>query len=99
MGKINTLEHLHTGNKHHQAWKTVKELSGKSSNSSPGIKGGSTKARQESWLRHFQNLLGKKANLPEDFSLPIEEISNQLNIPTTIFTVDEKDRFEQSKTL
>ena len=89
LGKINTLEHLHTSNKHHQAWKTVKELSGKSSNSSPGIKGGSTKARKESWLRHFQNLLGKKANLPDDLNLPMEEISDQLNIPTTNFTMDE----------
>ena len=79
LGKINTLEHLHTSNKHHQAWKTVKELSGKSSNSSPGIKGGSSKARKESWLRHFQNLLGKKENLPDDLNLPMEEISGQLN--------------------
>ena len=38
MGKIVTLEHLHSSNKHHAAWKTVKELSGKS-NASPRIKG------------------------------------------------------------
>ena len=41
MGKIVTLEHLHSSNKYHMAWKTVKELSGKS-NSSPRIKGGSS---------------------------------------------------------
>ena len=62
---------------------------GKSSNSSPGIKGGSSKARKESWLHHFQNLLGKKANLPDDLDLHMEEISGQLNIPTTNFTMDE----------
>ena len=43
MGKIVALEHLHSSNKHHMAWKAVKELSGKS-NSSPRIKGGSSKA-------------------------------------------------------
>ena len=48
LGKISTLEHLHTSNKNHQTWKTVKELSGKSSNSSSRIQGGSNKARQES---------------------------------------------------
>ena len=47
MGKIVTLEHLHSSNKHHMAWKTVKELSGKS-NSCPRIKGGSSKASTES---------------------------------------------------
>ena len=67
--------------------KNVTELSGKS-NSSPRIKGGSSKARTESWLSHFQNLLGKKANLPENLSLPMEEISSELNIPTTNFTLD-----------
>ena len=87
MGQIVTLEHLHSSSKHHVALKTVKELSGKS-NSSPSIKGGSSKARTESWLSHFQNLLGKKANLPES-PLPMEEISSELNIPTTNFTLDE----------
>ena len=97
MGKIVTLEHLHSSNKHHAAWKTVKELSGKS-NASPRIKGGSNKARTESWLRHFQNLLGKKANLPENLSLPMEEISSELNIPTTNFTLDElKNALKQIK--
>ena len=97
MGKIVTLEHLHSSNKHHAAWKTVKELSGKS-NASPRIKRGSNKARTESWLRHFQNLLGKKANLPENLSLPMEEISSELNIPTTIFTLDElKNALKQIK--
>ena len=42
-------------------------------------KGGSSKARTESWLSHFQNLLGKKANLPENLSLPMEEISSELD--------------------
>ena len=97
MGKIVTLEHLHSSNKHHRAWKTVKELSGKS-NSSPSIKGGSNKARTESWLHHFQNLLGKKASLPENLSLPMEEISSGLNIPTTNFTLDElKSTLKQIK--
>ena len=28
LGKINTLEHLHTSNKHHQAWESVKRVIG-----------------------------------------------------------------------
>ena len=47
-GKIDTLEHLHHSNKHHLAWKTVKELSSKNSNAKTTIKGGSAKARQDS---------------------------------------------------
>ena len=43
----------------------------------------------ENWWNHFKNLLGKKANLPENFSLPLDNISSELNIPTTNFTLDE----------
>ena len=89
MGKIDTLEHLHTSNKHHEAWKTIKEISGKNSNAAPRIKGGSTKARLDCWYNHFKNLLGKEANLSENYTLPLEEVSSELNIPTSNFTLVE----------
>ena len=53
MGKIVTLEHLHSSKKHHMAWKTVKELSGKS-NSSPRIKGDQVKLEQKVGLAIFK---------------------------------------------
>ena len=88
-GKIATLEHLHHSNKHHEAWKTVKELSGKNSNAKTSIKGGSAKARMDSWYNHFKNLLGKSSTLSSTSSLPMEEVSPELNIPTSPFTLDE----------
>ena len=46
-GKINDLSRHHISEKHHLAWKTIKELSGKNSNSAIRIKGGSSKKRLE----------------------------------------------------
>ena len=60
-GKINDLSRHHISNKHHLAWKTVKDLAGKNSNSSVRIKGGSAKKRLENWSSHFQNLLGSSS--------------------------------------
>ena len=52
-GKMNTLLLEHISRKHHLAWKTVKELSGKNSNSNVSLKGGSAKKRLENWFNHF----------------------------------------------
>ena len=46
-GKMNTLSMDHISRKHHLAWKTVKELSGKKSTSNVSLKGGSAKKRLE----------------------------------------------------
>ena len=87
--KIATLEHLHNSNKHHEALKTVKELSGKNSNAKTSIMGGSAKARIDSMYNHFKNLLGKSSTLSSTSSLSMEEVSPELNIPTSPFTLDE----------
>ena len=88
-GKIQSLENQHISKQHHQSWKTIKELSGKTPATSIRIKGGSAKKRMESWTSHFKNLLGKKSKLPQSSSLPIVKISDTLDIETSPFTLDE----------
>ena len=88
-GKISKLSNEHISKKHHLAWKTIKELSGKNSGSSVKIKGGSAKKRLESWSSHFQNLLGKSAKVSENNTLPSVPVSETLNIDTSPFTKSE----------
>ena len=88
-GKITDISHLHINNKHHAAWKTIKEISGKSSKPTIRIKGGSTEKRMLSWSNHFENLLGKGPKLPDNITLPSVKISNTLNIETSEFTLNE----------
>ena len=88
-GKINDLTKHHISKKHHLAWRTVKDLAGKNVTSSVRLKGGSPKKRLESWSKHFQSLLGKEARLPEDYTLPSVQVSEQLNIATSPFTLSE----------
>ena len=84
-GKIDDLSNLHINQQHSAAWKTINELSGKGSNPTPTIKGGSRDKRLENWLSHFKNLLGKPASLPEGSSLPKVQVSDHLNISTDKF--------------
>ena len=88
-GKIQSLSQHHISNQHHQAWRTIKELAGKSPAASIRIKGGSMKKRMENWTTHFKNLLGKKSSLPESNSLPSVQISDPLDIDTSPFTLEE----------
>ena len=88
-GKIDSLSKQHISKQHHLAWKTIKDLAGKNSNSTIRIKGGSAEKRIENWSNHFKNLLGKKANLPDDQTLPSVKISDTLNICTSNFVATE----------
>ena len=88
-GKINDLSRYHISKRHHLAWKTIKDLSGKNSGSSVRIKGGSAKKRLENWSNHFQNLLGKEASLPENYTLPSVQVSEPLGINTSPFSINE----------
>ena len=88
-GKINELSRYHISNKHHLAWKTVKDLAGKNNTSSVRIKGGSAKKRLENWANHFKNLLGKEARLPDDYTLPSVQVSGPLPINTNQFSLSE----------
>ena len=88
-GIIDELSRYHVSNKHHHAWKTVKDLAGKNNTSSVRIKGGSAKKRLESWENHFKNLLGKEARLPDDYTLPSVQVSGQLPINTNQFSLSE----------
>ena len=81
-GKINRQTDKHISKKHHLAWKTIKEISGKNS-------GGSSKKRLESWLSHFQKLLGKNAKVPDSNTLPSVPVSDTLDINTSPFTTSE----------
>ena len=88
-GKINRLTDEHISKKHHLAWKAINEISGKNSGSSVRIKGGSSKKRLESWLSHFQKLLGKNAKVPDSNTLPSVPVSDTLDINTSPFTTSE----------
>lgn len=88
-GKINSMSEHFSGNAHRKAWILVGDLSGKNSKPAIQLKGGSTTKRLENWLDHFKNLLGKKPTLPENESLPREQISPPLNIPISPFTLKE----------
>ena len=88
-GKIDDLSSFHISNKHHAAWKTIKDISGKSSKPRTRVKGGSTTKRMSSWYNHFKNLLGMPPKTPENFSLPMEKISDSLDINIGDFTLDE----------
>ena len=87
-GKINEISSLHIGQKHHAAWKTIGELSGKRSKPTTRIKGGSSAKRKSSWHNHFKDLLGKSPKTPENSTLPMEKISNTLDICIFEFTID-----------
>ena len=87
-GKINRLTDEHISKKHHLAWKTIKEISGKNSGSSVRIKGGSSKKWLESWLSHFQQLLGKNAKVPDSNTFPFP-VSDTLGTNTSPFTTSE----------
>ena len=81
-GKIYKLSEGHIIKKHHLAWKTIKDLSGKKSGSSVRIKGGSAKKHLESWSTHFKNFLGKSAIVTDNASLPSVPVSYTLDINT-----------------
>ena len=88
-GKINDISSLHINKKHHAAWKTIGELSGKNSKPTTRIKGGSGNKRMSSWHDHFKNLLGKPPVTPENDLLPMDKISDTLDISTSDFTTSE----------
>ena len=88
-GKINRLNNEHISKRHHLAWKTIKEISGKNSGSSVRIKGGSSKKRLDSWLSHFQKLLGKNSKVSDSNALPSVPVSDTLDIDTSPFTITE----------
>ena len=89
LDKIADLESFHANNSHHEALNVIKDFSDSGLNSSIQIKGGSSEERLENWLTHFKNLLGKKANLSSNYSLPLETVSNKLNIKTSAFSLQE----------
>lgn len=97
-GKISDISNQHISKKHHAAWKTIKELSGKNNKPTIRIKGGSIKNRMSNWSNHFKNLLGKEPKLPDNITLPKVKISDILNINTNEFTINElKVVLKQSK--
>ena len=88
-GKIADISNLHISRQHSAAWKTIGDLTGKDSKPTIMIKGGSKVKRLENWATHFKNLLGKPPNLPSNRTLPKTQISNLLNITTSVFTLKE----------
>jgi exonuclease III len=88
-GKISELSSHHISNKHHLAWKTVKNIAGKNNTSSIQIKGGTGKKRLDNWLNHFKNLLGKDAKISKDFTFPHVKVAESLDIGTKSFSLKE----------
>ena len=88
-GKINSMSEHFSGSTNRKAWNLVRDLCGKNSKPAIQLKGGSTTKRLGYWHDHFKNLLGKKPTLPENESLPREQISPPLNISISPFTLKE----------
>ena len=88
-GKIADISQLHISKRHHAAWQTITEITGKRKKPTIRIKGGSREKRMKNWHDHFTNLLGKQSNLPNNISLPKVKISNTLKISTSVFTSQE----------
>ena len=88
-GKLDDLSKFYSTRKYQLAWKTVKELSGKNSISSVQIKGGSSKKRIDNWTSHFGKLLGEVPKIPNNSFLPRIQISDLLDIDTSLFSLDE----------
>ena len=87
-GKINKIACLHTAKQHAASWKVINELSGRKEKPSIRIKGGSAAKRKSNWLLHFKSLLGNPPKL-NDQPLPKIKISDELNIDTNQFTLEE----------
>ena len=53
---------------------------GNALNQQGASKGGSSAKRMSCWYNHFKDLLGKSRKTPENSTLPMETISDTLNI-------------------
>ena len=88
-GKIADISDLHINQKHSAAWKTINDITGRKTKPVVVTKGGSKQARINIWLSHFKNLLGNPPPLPENSQLPRMQVSEELNISSEPFTMDE----------
>ena len=87
-GKIDSIKEFHVSKKHSASWEIINEISGHKDYPSIQLKGGSAEKRREHWLKHFKDLL---RNVPKGNAdaLPLNQVFEELNIPTYPFTLDE----------
>ncbi|KAI8498644.1 hypothetical protein Bbelb_238460 [Branchiostoma belcheri] len=88
-GKVDKLSLLHSTRQYEAAWKTINEISGRKAKPTSKIKGGSQEKRKANWLSHFQSLLGEPPKVPLNQPLRKVQVSEQLNISTEPFSLDE----------
>ena len=88
-GKIAEVEHLHITKQHSAAWKSISEISVKSSKSTIKLKGASSDARISNWSKNLRNLLGQESTTHTTHLLPRTQISEPLDIPKKFFSINE----------
>lgn len=84
------LNSLHEGNKHAQAWKVLREITDQKSSPVNRIKGNTAEERQDSWFKHFSNLLGgpeQNTNTEDPFFN--QKVCDSLPIRTGPFSMEE----------
>ena len=87
-GKIDSLKDFHPSKQYSLCWKTINEISGHKNHPSIQLKGGSAENRKANWFKHFKGLLGEPPRVDPD-PLPLTRISEELDISTSPFTLEE----------
>ena len=90
--KTKKLEEKYIHNKHSEAWKIIREISGGSDTPLRISTLGSAAQNKDNWQKHFSELLGNISQPPgESFEPIVRIIDTELPINTSSFTMDELD--------
>ena len=90
--KTKKLEEKYFHNKHSEAWKIIREISGGSDTPLRISTLGSAAQNKDNWQKHFSELLGNISQPPgESFEPIVRIIDTELPINTSSFTMDELD--------
>ena len=88
--KTAELNSLHEENKHAQAWKVLREITDQKSSPVNRIKGNTAEQLQDSWFKHFSNLLGgPEQNTNTDDPFFNQKVCDSLPIKTGPFSMEE----------
>ena len=86
--KIEGVEQAHISSKHGEAWKLIKDISGRNCAQSSKLKANSPDERVKLWFDHFNNLLGSPPKI-SDQDEPILTVFDTLDISEEPFSADE----------
>ncbi|XP_068691683.1 uncharacterized protein [Montipora foliosa] len=85
--KISQIRNSVTNKRSAEAWKTVKEITGRKSSNSSKLKAPSQEERIQLWKNHFKDLLGKPPQVSNELINPI--VQEELHIKKGDFSMDE----------